>query len=128
MSPAHLSPVVLKHHEAGLWVSSAGAGGGSTASRPTAGTPRVQPAQPAHTGPSERQVKSYKNSTAREGVPVKRSKNRHNIRQGKLEREEKEKILWEGEGGEGGEREGISKQREGGEGGQLQMRCHCQSE
>lgn len=48
---AHLSPVVFKHHEAGLWVSSARAGGGGTPARATSWTSRVQPAQPAHPDP-----------------------------------------------------------------------------
>lgn len=49
-SPPHLSPVVLKHHEARLGVCSAGAGRGGAPAGPIPGTPWVQPAQPAHTG------------------------------------------------------------------------------
>lgn len=56
--------------------------------------------------PRERQVKGRKNSTTRGGVPVKRSEYRHNRRQGKLKREEKEKMLREGGGGGG---EGAEK-------------------
>lgn len=74
VSPAHLSPVVFKNHKAGLWVSSAGAGGGGAPARATPWTPWVQPAQPAHPGPSERQVKGHKNSKMKEGVPVKLSR------------------------------------------------------
>ena len=71
MSPAHLSPVVFKHHEAGLRVGSTGAGGGGVPAGPTPRTPWVQPAQPAHTGPSGRQVRNHKDSKKREGVPAK---------------------------------------------------------
>lgn len=42
--------MVLKHHEAGFWVGSAGAGRRSAASCPAARTPRVQSAQPTHAG------------------------------------------------------------------------------
>lgn len=60
--------------------------------------------------PRERQVKGRKNSTTRGGVPVKRSEYRHNRRQGKLKREEKEKMLREGGGGGGeGEEKGEGK-------------------
>lgn len=123
--PTHLSPVVLKHHEAGLRVSSAGAGGGGAASRPTPRTPRVQPTQPAHIGPNNWQVKGHKSSMMKEGVPVKRSEYRQNRSSGKLEGEEKEKILGEGGWG-GGEEEKGRRGRESsvrtekvGKGGQL---------
>lgn len=81
VSPAHLSPVVLKHHEAGLRVSSAGAGGGGTPARPTPWTPRVQPAQPAHTGSGEGRSKVTSTQRWKEGVPVKRLEYRRDRRQ-----------------------------------------------
>lgn len=62
MSPTHLSPVVFKDHETCLRVSSAGAGRGGTSTSPTPRTRWFQPAQPAHTGPSGRRVRSHKNS------------------------------------------------------------------
>lgn len=63
---AHLSPVVLKHHETGLWICSAWTGGGCAPVRPAPRTPRVQPAKPAHTEPSKRQVKGLTESKTKE--------------------------------------------------------------
>lgn len=60
----HLPPVILKHHEARLWVSSAGPRGGSVVARSVPRAPGVQPAHPTHTGPSQRPVNNHKNSTA----------------------------------------------------------------
>lgn len=105
MSPAHLSPVVLKHHEAGFRVSSAGAGGGGVPAGPAPRTPRVQPAQPAHTEPSERQVSKTR------GVVVKRSECRSNRRQKEIKSEEKEKMMWAGGGGRKGEGKYIQTER-----------------
>lgn len=124
MSPAHLSPVVLKHHEAGLRVSSAGAGGGGTSARPAPRPPWVQPAQPAHTG-SEMQVTRTQKT---KGVQVKKVY-RSNRGQKEIRKKEKGKDdVRRRRRREGGERRGsVSKQREGGEGGRLQTRCHCQS-
>lgn len=58
----HLPPVILEHHEARLWVSSAGPRGGSVVARSVPGTPWVQPAHPTHAGPSKRPVNYHKNS------------------------------------------------------------------
>lgn len=65
----HLPPVILKHHEARLWVSSAGPRGGSVVALSAPRTPWVQPAHPTHTGPSKRAVNDDKNSHT--GVPGK---------------------------------------------------------
>lgn len=65
----HLPPVILKDHEARLWVSSAGPRGGSVVALSVPRTPWVQPAHPTHTGPSKRPVNDDKNSNT--GVPGK---------------------------------------------------------
>lgn len=61
MSKTHLPPVVLKNHEARLWVGSAWAGGGGGGGGAAAG-PGVQPAKPAHSEPRGRQAKGLTHS------------------------------------------------------------------
>lgn len=109
VSAAHLSPVVLKHHEAGLWVSGAGAGGDGAPAGPTRGPSRVQPAQPAHAGPGERRVKGRrKNSTDERRSSSKRrvrgDRRQREMREGRRRGEEvDEEVVEEERGGGGGE-------------------------
>lgn len=65
--------MVLKHHQAGLRVGSAWAGGGGGGDGAAAG-PWVQPAKPAHSEPGGRQVKGLTDSNTREGWGGKKTK------------------------------------------------------
>lgn len=88
--------MILKHHEARLWVSSAGPRGGSVVARSVPGSPGVQSAHPTHNGPSKRPVNDHENSTVQ--VPGKKEWRRKKVWQ----RDKNKRMLWERSGGEEG--------------------------
>lgn len=122
--------MVLKHHEAGFRVGSAGAGRGSAASCPTPRTPRVQPAQPTHTGARRETLSRTQEQQEKE------FQWREKLRAEAKQRTEKVTMPWGGRGtrrtrrGGGGRGDGgwgDPKKRGGGEEGRLRTCRHCQS-